>query len=151
MPHRPPLRELAATPADWASLLEEVSRGRVRVQLDSGSGARAVLLSASDLDVLERAAQQARARVQLTPRERQVLERFETGERAPDIAAALGLARSTVVQHLASARRKYGVRTSREAAARARAAEALGVAPAPEPASPPGPEPVGPSAGGADA
>ncbi|WP_194904734.1 response regulator transcription factor [Quadrisphaera sp. INWT6] len=129
MPHRPAPRDLTATPADWAALLDEVSRGEVRVLLDSSTGGQVVLVSAGDLDRLERAAQRGLARVELTPRERQVLERVEAGERAPAIAEALGLARGTVVQHLASARRKYGVRTSREAAARAREAAALGGAP----------------------
>lgn len=125
MPDRPSPRGLTATPADWANLLDEVSCGRVRVLLDSASGGRVVLVSEGDLDRLERAAQQGLARVELTPRERQVLERVEAGDSTPAIAAALGLARGTVVQHLSSARRKYGVRTSREAAVRARESSQL--------------------------
>jgi len=125
VPHPPRPRRLPATTADWADLVEEVSRERVRVLLDSGSGGQVVLVSASDLDALEQAARLARPSAVLTPRERQVLERVEAGGRAPGIAAELGLARGTVVQHLASARRKYGVRTSREAAALAREAAQL--------------------------
>ncbi len=120
MPHPSRPSQLPATTAGWADLLEEVSRDQVRVLLDTGAGAQVVLVSASDLHALEQAARLARSCVVLTPRERQVLERVEAGGRAPAIAAELGLARGTVVQHLASARRKYGVRTSREAAARAR-------------------------------
>ena len=130
MPHRPSPHTVTASPTDWTHLLTEVSRGRVRVLLDCSAGGRVVLVSAGDLDRLEQAAQRGRARVELTPRERQVLERVEAGDRAPAIAAALGLARGTVVQHLSSARRKYGVRTSREAAARAREAAQLGGSPA---------------------
>jgi len=125
VPHPSRPSQLPATTAGWADLLEEVSRDQVRVLLDTGAGAQVVLVSASDLHALEQAARLARSCVVLTPRERQVLERVEAGGRAPAIAAELGLARGTVVQHLASARRKYGVRTSREAAARAREAAQL--------------------------
>lgn len=136
MPHPPRPRQLPATAADWADLLAEVSRDRVRVLLDSGAGGQVVLVSADDLHALEQAARLAPSPVVLTPRERQVLERVEAGGRAPEIAAELGLARGTVVQHLASARRKYGVRTSREAAARARQTAQLdGVQVAPRPSA----------------
>lgn len=127
MPVRSAPHHLTASGEDWAHLLDEVSRGQVRVLLDSSSGGRVVLVSAGELHRLEEAALRAQGpRVVLTPRERQVLQRVEAGERTADIAVALELARGTVVQHLAAARRKYGVRTSREAAARAREAAELG-------------------------
>ncbi|TNM69182.1 hypothetical protein FHN55_05240 [Streptomyces sp. NP160] len=117
-----PRHEATASSQDWLRLLDAVAGGEVRVVLSSSRGSRAVLVSEDDLRRLEEAERSRRVAVVLTPRERDVLLHVERGLSTTGIAEALGVAQGTVVQHLAAARRKYGVRSSGQAAARARGA-----------------------------
>lgn len=122
-----PRHEATASAHDWLRLLDAVADGEVRVVLSASRGSRAVLISEEELQRLEEDAQRSReVRVVLTPRERDVLLLVERGLSTVGIAEALGVAQGTVVQHLAAARRKYGVRSSGEAASRARGAGDLG-------------------------
>ena len=59
---------------------------------------------------------------QLTPREREILDRLAAGESNGVIAAALGLAPKTVGNHVSAAFAKLGVATRAEAIVRAREA-----------------------------
>ncbi|WP_194906524.1 response regulator transcription factor [Quadrisphaera sp. INWT6] len=116
----------AASAASWASLLQAVADGGVRVVLSTDDGSRVALLAEKELLDLQQAADgRERDRVVLTARERQALLLVEEGLSTAQVAERLDIAHGTVVQHLAAARRKYGVRTSVEAAARAREALAL--------------------------
>jgi DNA-binding CsgD family transcriptional regulator len=118
-----PRHEATASPQDWLRLLDAVAGGQLRVVVQGSGGSRAVLVSEDDLRRLEDAAERSRpVAVVLTPRERDVLLHVERGLSSAGIADALGVAPGTVVQHLAAARRKYGVRSSGAAAARAREA-----------------------------
>ncbi|TXR56095.1 response regulator transcription factor [Quadrisphaera setariae] len=122
-----PRQEVTASAHHWLQLLDAVADGEVRVVFCTSSGSRAVLLSEEELQRLEDDAQRSReVQVVLTPRERDVLLLVERGSSTAGIAEALGVAPGTVVQHLAAARRKYGVRSSGEAASRAREAGDLG-------------------------
>lgn len=58
--------------------------------------------------------------VHLSPREEQILRLVGNGLTAAEAAAVLGLAVNTVSQHLVSARRKYGVTSTRAAVEAAR-------------------------------
>lgn len=114
----------AVSAASWASLLQAVADGGVRVVLSTDDGSRVALVAEHDLLALEQAAGE-RDRVVLTARERQALLLVEEGLPTAQVAERLDIAHGTVVQHLAAARRKFGVRTSAEAAARARESLAL--------------------------
>ena len=72
------------------------------------------------LQEAERAARPERRTVVLTAREREVLQMVADGCPGSVVAERFGLAPNTVAQHLASVRRKYGVRSSAAAAALAR-------------------------------
>jgi DNA-binding CsgD family transcriptional regulator len=61
----------------------------------------------------------------LTSRELEILQMTSEGKPGAVVAERLGLAPNTVAQHLASVRRKYGVRSSAAAAALARQAGLL--------------------------
>ena len=116
----------AVSAASWASLLQAVADGGVRVVLSTDDGSRVALLAEQELLDLQQAADgRERERVVLTARERQALLLVEEGLSTAQVGERLDIAHGTVVQHLAAARRKYGVRTSVEAAARAREALAL--------------------------
>ncbi|MBF5082752.1 hypothetical protein F1641_13810 [Quadrisphaera sp. INWT6] len=107
-------------------MLQAVADGGVRVVLSTDDGSRVALLAEKELLDLQQAADgRERDRVVLTARERQALLLVEEGLSTAQVAERLDIAHGTVVQHLAAARRKYGVRTSVEAAARAREALAL--------------------------
>lgn len=118
--------EAALSAEDWLSLLEVVAEGGVRLLVSTHTGGRVVFLAEQDLVELHEAAARRDVAPVLTPRERQVLALVEQGLSAAHIAEHLGVAPRTVVQHLAAARRKYGVPTSAQAAVRARAAGDLG-------------------------
>lgn len=111
---------------DWLSLLEVVAEGGVQLLVSTHTGSRVAFLAEQDLLNLQVAAARQSVAWVLTPRERQVLTLIEQGLSAAHIAEYLGVAPRTVVQHLATARRKYGVHTSAQAAARARGAGDLG-------------------------
>ena len=90
-----------------------------RVVLEDAEGNRYVLVPESSWSALQ-AGQGARPPVSLTAREREVLQMVADGCPGAVVAQRLGLAPNTVAQHLASVRRKYGVRSSADAAAAAR-------------------------------
>lgn len=113
----------AAVPAvrtiDWDSLMQAVHRGEVRLVLEGRSGARAEVVPLGQVAQpvpLPGSVSAAR----LSAREREVLLLLESGNAGAEIAAELGLAVNTVAQHLASARRKLGVRSSSQAITEAR-------------------------------
>jgi len=111
----------AVSAASWASLLQAVADGGVRMVLSTDDGSRVALLAEQELIDLQHAAdEREQKRVVLTARERQALLLVEEGLSTAQVAERLDIAHGTVVQHLTAARRKYGVRTSAEAAARAR-------------------------------
>lgn len=119
-------RSQAVSAASWASLLQAVADGGLRLVLSTDSGSRVALLPEQELlDLQEAAVERQHERVVLTARERQVLLLVEQGMGAAQVADRLGVAHGTAVQHLAAARRKFGVRTSAKAAAQAREASAL--------------------------
>ncbi|WP_432487729.1 helix-turn-helix transcriptional regulator [Kineococcus sp. SYSU DK018] len=92
-----------------------------RVVVEDGAGRRFVLVPESRWAALESGGgAPERAPVVLTAREREVLQMVGEGSPCAVVAARLGLALNTVAQHLTSVRRKYGVRTSADAADAAR-------------------------------
>ncbi|NAZ88820.1 hypothetical protein GTR00_22410 [Kineococcus sp. T90] len=91
-----------------------------RVVLQDADGDRYVLVPESSWSALLDGAREGRPGVSLTAREREVLRMVADGCAGSVIAERLGLAPNTVAQHLASVRRKYGVRSSATAAAAAR-------------------------------
>ncbi|WP_432544975.1 helix-turn-helix transcriptional regulator [Kineococcus sp. SYSU DK002] len=114
----------ARVPNDWWSdVLRTVSDGDRRMIVEDAAGNRFVLLSEARyraLEAAERAQAPGRPRVTLTAREQEVLQMIADGCPGSVAAERLGLAPNTVAQHLASVRRKYGVRSSAAAAAVAR-------------------------------
>jgi len=113
-------------PSAWSALLEAIAAGEVRLTVTTSSGARTVVISEDELNELQEAVNAARSQPPvLTPRERQVLQRVACGDSLAQVASSLGVSVSTVNQHLIAARRKYGVRSSAEAVARAQRASHL--------------------------
>lgn len=53
----------------------------------------------------------------LSPRQKELLERFSRGETYEEIAAGLGIKAITVNMHIQTARRKLGARNTTEAVA----------------------------------
>ena len=108
----------------WAEVLRTVADGDRRVVVEDPAGHRFVLVSEDRFRALEeaagRAAGAARTDVSLTAREREVLQMIANACPGSVVAERLGLAPNTVAQHLASVRRKYGVRSSAAAADLAR-------------------------------
>ena len=104
----------------WDGALRAVAGERRAVLVDA-AGHRFVLVPEDRLRALEAAERGAgRAGVSLTAREREVLQMVAEACPGAVVAERLGLAPNTVAQHLASVRRKYGVRSSATAAALAR-------------------------------
>lgn len=121
----------------WPHLLDAIASGGHRMVLESASGGRVVLISEREVERLEEAARAARpaSGTILTARESEVLLLVEGGLNGAQIATRLGLSTNTVAQHLSSARRKYGLRSSAAAAAAARAAGHLPAADGGEPSA----------------
>ena len=113
------------TPSDWWSdVLRTVADGDRRLVVEDAAGNRFVVVSESRFRALEdaeHATGPGRRRVSLTAREQEVLQMIADGCPGAVVAERLGLAANTVAQHLASVRRKYGVRSSAAAAVAARA------------------------------
>ena len=112
-------------PADWwGDVLRTVADGDRRVVVEDSAGNRFVVVSESRyraLEEAERSSGPARPGVTLTAREQEILQMIAEGCPGSVVAERLGLAPNTVAQHLASVRRKYGVRSSAAAALAARA------------------------------
>ncbi|WP_432570805.1 response regulator transcription factor [Kineococcus sp. SYSU DK005] len=111
----------------WPHLLEAIAAGDHRMVLHSRSGRRVVVLAEDELLRLETQLKELmsapRAQVgtnHLTAREAQILQLVASGLSGADIADQLGLSTHTIAQHLATARRKYGVRSSAAAVDAAR-------------------------------
>ncbi|PRY16871.1 response regulator transcription factor [Kineococcus rhizosphaerae] len=108
----------------WPHLLDAIASGEHRMVLESASGGRVVLISEREVQRLEEQARAGRpaSRTILTARETEILLLVEAGLNGAQIATRLGLSTNTVAQHLSSARRKYGLRSSAAAATAARQA-----------------------------
>ncbi|WP_369051870.1 response regulator transcription factor [Kineococcus terrestris] len=109
----------------WPHLLDAVAAGDQRVYLDSPHRGRVVLVAEEELQRLEAAAREAEARaggVLPTAREAEVLQLIAEGLNGSQVAGRLGVSAHTVAQHLATVRRKYGVRSSTAAVDAARRA-----------------------------
>jgi DNA-binding CsgD family transcriptional regulator len=107
----------------WPHLLDAIAAGDHRVYLESRRGSRVVLIAETELRRLEELARSAEIRSPqqtLTAREAEVLQFVADGLNGSEIADTLGLSAHTVAQHLATVRRKYGVRSSAAAAEAAR-------------------------------
>jgi DNA-binding CsgD family transcriptional regulator len=102
----------------WLSLLDSVAQGDSEVIIKTASAGRVAVVSEDYLTDLRRRAGEAGDRADstpLSPRELEVLALAAQGHTGVTIANMLGLAVNTVAQHLVSARRKLGVRTTRAA------------------------------------
>lgn len=126
---RGPSRDAVTAHVDsdsWVALLDRVAVGDAEVVIKTATSARAVLVSESYLEELRRRASDGAERggdqSPLSPRELEVLSLAAEGHTGVAIADRLGLAVNTVAQHLVSARRKLGVRTTRAAVDLARSA-----------------------------
>jgi DNA-binding NarL/FixJ family response regulator len=119
-----PRDELRAPEDWWGEVLRTLAEGGPPVTVEDASGARFVLVSEARYQALEASegntARPDRARSPLTARELGILQMVADGSPGAVIAESLGLAPNTVAQHLASVRRKFGVRSSAAAAAVAR-------------------------------
>jgi DNA-binding NarL/FixJ family response regulator len=112
----------------WLALLDSVAQGNCEIIIKSASAGRAVVVSEQTLADLRRRAGEASDRADstpLSPRELEVLALAAKGHTGVTIANMLGLAVNTVAQHLVSARRKLGVRTTRAAVEAVRATHDL--------------------------
>ncbi|WP_432562523.1 response regulator transcription factor [Kineococcus sp. SYSU DK003] len=111
-------------PTDWwGDVLRTVADGNRRMIVEDAAGNRFVVVSEARyraLEDAERAQTPGRPGVSLTAREQEILQMIADGCPGSVVAERLGLAPNTVAQHLASVRRKYGVRSSAAAAAVAR-------------------------------
>ncbi len=106
--------------AGWDRLLRDVALGRLQLSLRTADGLQIALLAQPELQRLQAAAGEsvtASARGNLSNREHEVLLLVADGLTSSQIAQQLGLAANTVAQHLHSARRKLGVKTTRAAVA----------------------------------
>jgi DNA-binding CsgD family transcriptional regulator len=107
----------------WGDVLRTVADGDRRMIVEDAAGNRFVVVSEARYRALEEAGRgtgPARPGVSLTAREQEILQMIADGCPGSVVAERLGLAPNTVAQHLASVRRKYGVRSSAAAAAVAR-------------------------------
>ncbi|WP_380171491.1 LuxR C-terminal-related transcriptional regulator [Kineococcus sp. DHX-1] len=107
----------------WGDVLRTVAEGDRRMVVEDAAGNRFVLVSEARyraLEEAERGSGTTRPGVTLTAREQEILQMIADGCPGSVVAERLGLAPNTVAQHLASVRRKYGVRSSAAAAAVAR-------------------------------
>lgn len=120
----------AQPPADlpWSQVTRFLLAVGQQLELQDADGNSFVVLTRHRYDELQAAASTAARtaavvvpRATLTERERECLQLVSTGLTTADVAQRLGLAQNTVAQHLASVRRRYGVRSSLAAAAAARA------------------------------
>jgi DNA-binding CsgD family transcriptional regulator len=112
----------------WAEVLRTAAEGARRVVVEDTAGNRFVVVPEArfrTLEEAERGTSAARPGVSLTAREQEILQMIADGCPGSVVAERLGLAPNTVAQHLASVRRKYGVRSSAAAAALARQAGLL--------------------------
>jgi len=119
---RPSGDAVAAMFAD--GLLAEVASGRARLLVSYRTGEELVIIAAGELAALEANASSSGGQPgpsPLTARETAVLRLVGDGASGAQIADRLGLALNTVNQHLVGARRKLGVHSSKEAAARSQA------------------------------
>ncbi|PRY10033.1 helix-turn-helix transcriptional regulator [Kineococcus rhizosphaerae] len=116
--------DLVKVPTDWwGDVLRAVADGDRRMIVEDAAGNRFVLVSEARyraLEDAERTQSPGRPDVTLTVREQEILQMIADGCPGSVVAERLGLAPNTVAQHLASVRRKYGVRSSAAAAAVAR-------------------------------
>lgn len=116
-------------PDFFSRLLATVADGDRRMTVEDADGRRFVLVSEERYRALEELERRhgglspaAGRTPALTAREREILQLTADGNPGAVVAERLGLAPNTVAQHLASVRRKYGVRSSAAAAALARQA-----------------------------
>ncbi|MEZ0493994.1 helix-turn-helix transcriptional regulator [Kineococcus sp. TBRC 1896] len=103
----------------WSDVLRTVTEGDRPMIVEDATGNRFVLVSEARYRALENQGP-TRPGVTLTAREQEILQMIADGCPGSVVAERLGLAPNTVAQHLASVRRKYGVRSSAAAAAVAR-------------------------------
>jgi DNA-binding CsgD family transcriptional regulator len=122
----------ALASALWPHLLEAIATGERRMYLETRGGERVVLIAEGELQRLEselRRLQQHLASahtetsvIRLTAREAETLQLVAEGLSGAQIAEQLQRSSHTVSQHLATIRRKYGVRSSAAAVQAARRA-----------------------------
>ncbi|MBB2903201.1 DNA-binding CsgD family transcriptional regulator [Kineococcus radiotolerans] len=122
----------ALASALWPHLLDAIAAGDRRMYLQARSGERVVMISESELQQMEselRRLQQHMAPAhsspgvnRLTAREAETLQLVAEGLSGAQIAERLGRSANTIAQHLATIRRKYGVRSSTAAVEAARRA-----------------------------
>ncbi|UQX87595.1 helix-turn-helix transcriptional regulator [Jatrophihabitans telluris] len=107
---------------DWANIVELIADGTMTATLRVPSGRDVVLLAGEEYRRLtEDRRESLDVRTpHLSAREKSVLAMIGVGHSGSSIAEELGLAVNTVAQHLASARRKLGVRSSNDAVVVAR-------------------------------
>lgn len=111
----------------WEELLRRVASGQARIVIRPVDGGEpAVLVGRRWLEGLEQTVlDRAPGAVRLSPREAEVLDLAAARLTAGQTARRLGLAVNTVNQHLAAARRKFGVTSTAEAITLARRAGLL--------------------------
>lgn len=126
-----PFGDATLSAETWNLLLESVASGAQEAVVCAPSGRRIVLISELALLELRRRGGPRRAApmVWLTSREQQILLLLEEGKTAADVAKILKLVANTVAQHLASARGKCRVHTTREAVQASRLAGNLDTVP----------------------
>ena len=111
--------ERTRVPEDrWGEALRAAAAGDRRPVVEDAAGNRFVLVPEARYRALEDAERGGAVRtgVTLTAREREILQMIADACPGTLVAERLGLAPNTVAQHLASVRRKYGVRSSVAAA-----------------------------------
>ncbi|MFD0484382.1 response regulator transcription factor [Kineococcus sp. GCM10028916] len=116
----------------WPRVLDSIAAGDHRMYIQARDGGRVVVLAESELQQLEAELHRLRGQLsperatpainRLTAREAETLQLVAEGLSGTQIAERLQRSSHTVAQHLATVRRKYGVRSSVAAVEAARRA-----------------------------
>ena len=116
----------------WPHVLDSIAAGDHRMYLQARDGGRVGVLAESELQQMEAELHRLRERLSperaapavshLTAREAETLQLVAEGLSGAQIAERLHRSSHTVAQHLATVRRKYGVRSSVAAVEAARRA-----------------------------
>jgi NarL family two-component system response regulator LiaR len=113
----PPLVERALDAGVAGFLLKDVGADELAAAIRAAAAGQAVLADPAARILLQRATQAAAPKVELSPREREVLALLVAGRNNPEIATRLSISRATVKFHVSGILAKLGATSRTEAVA----------------------------------